>query len=136
MARTKRSGAAKSQGLVPLEKKLRKLRKREARQRQQLNGVHSKVEQTTDEMAGLLASLKAWTDNVEVESGSPQASPAPSSTGPRRTGLRRLIGPWRVALRPIAAPDPQGKAPFNPDRQRSKPGRDADDPLCSGQLCG
>jgi hypothetical protein len=93
MARTKRSGAAKSQGLVPLEKKLRKLRKREVRQCQQLNGVHSKIEQTTDEMAGLLASLKAWTDNVEVESGSPQASPAPSSTGPRRTGLRRLIGP-------------------------------------------
>ena len=83
--------------LVPLEKRLRRLRGVEAKRRRQLDRVQARVARTTDEMTALLAAVRDWTEQraeatpPAVRTGAtarPDAGPAQ----PARPGILRFIG--------------------------------------------
>ena len=90
MAKTRKSGKRardeQTRRLVPLEKRLRGLRKKEAKQRRQLDGVHAQAEKAAAQMAGILTDVKVWLGDQ------PETQAEPASPRPPRTGIRRLIG--------------------------------------------
>jgi hypothetical protein len=60
--------------LVPLEKRLGRLRKEEAKRKHQLEVVQARSERTKGKMAALLASVNEWVQNPAVAGdGSPAA---------------------------------------------------------------
>jgi hypothetical protein len=60
--------------LVPLEKRLGRLRKEEAKRKHQLEVVQARSERTKGKMAALLASVNEWVQNpAAAGEGSPAA---------------------------------------------------------------
>jgi hypothetical protein len=74
--------------LVPLEARLRRLRKVEAKRQRQFDRVHARAAEASAEMAGLLADLKK---SIGEPAGVVTA-PASSSGQGLRLGIRRLVG--------------------------------------------
>lgn len=91
-ARRSRGGAtARTPALVPLERRLLRLRKLEAKRQRQFDLAHARAAATAAEMAGLLAAVKVWVDQPGARpAAAATTSPAPASG--RRSGIRRLIG--------------------------------------------
>jgi len=53
--------------LVPLEKRLDKLRQEEAKRRRQLDKVAARSERTKSEMSEVIASVNQWVQNPEAQ---------------------------------------------------------------------
>jgi len=86
--------------LVPLELRLRRLRRLEAKRQRQVDLAQARVAVTAAEMAALLDAVTSWMNRsgsgpVASASGAANARPVaakPETGAPRRLMLRRLIG--------------------------------------------
>ncbi len=56
----------KATGLVPLQRRLGKLRKAEAKRQRQLQAIQDKAARTSDEMTQLLKSVTNWLEHPEA----------------------------------------------------------------------
>jgi hypothetical protein len=83
--------AARTPALVPLERRLLRLRKLEAKRQRQLDRVHARAVEAAGEMADLLAAVKAWVDQPGARPAAAATTP-PASESARRYSIRRLIG--------------------------------------------
>jgi len=61
--------------LVPLEKRLAKLRKEEAKRRRQLDVVQSRSDRTKGQLTEIIASVNDWVQHPEGTSASPNERP-------------------------------------------------------------
>jgi uncharacterized coiled-coil protein SlyX len=88
-----KSPAGTTRALVPLEKRLGRLRERQANKRRQLERLNAKVNETATQMSRTLAAVSAWVEDGRPVSGvsATVRSSAPGGQAPR-TGIRRLIG--------------------------------------------
>jgi hypothetical protein len=80
--------SARSSELVPLERRLRRLRRLEAKRQRQFDRVHRRAEDTALEMSGLLAQINLWVE----PSWSPAAAHGSVAAPFRPSGVRGLIG--------------------------------------------
>jgi hypothetical protein len=61
------AGKAKATKLAPLEKRLGKLRKEEAKRQKQLHAVQKKTARASEEMARRLASVTDWLEHPQAK---------------------------------------------------------------------
>jgi hypothetical protein len=68
-AQSKPKVATAARKVVPLEKRLSKQRKEEAKRRRQLDAIQSRSERTKAQLAAVIASVNEWAQNPEAGSG-------------------------------------------------------------------